>query len=274
MRHRLLLAAACLTAAAASPAQGDETDFPMAMQDIVITSHHAPIQITVRNISASTDPAERELRVVSANPQIEVTGQVWCKTALGTQAYATRVQAMIANVTLWANDDIFDVGNAGQSQIQTFPGNPEIANFDLDFTYEVPESWDPETLVELRMNPVEIVEDRLATFVQNGAGSAADFLRTTDVFETSVPLSVIGWCRWDEYEAGQEYMGVRKREIPVRIFYQGDPDIADPIVTVGGANQVAAQPAERARATLAPARGTQGTPPARTDPPRRARPNR
>lgn len=272
MAYRLHLVAACLAAAAASPALGDETDFPLPMHDIVITSHHAPFQITVRNISASTAPAERELRVVSADPQINVTGQVWCKSALGTQGYATRARAMIANVTLHANEDIFDIGNAGQSQIQTFPGNPEIANFDLDFTYQVPKSWDSETLVDLRMNPVEIVEDHLDSYVANAAGTAADFLRTTDVFETSVHLSVIGWCRWDKYEAGEEYFGVRKREIPVRIFYQGDPDIADPITTVGGASQVAAPPPDRARARVAPARGAETNPPARTSRPQRARP--
>ena len=67
------------------------------------------------------------------------------------------------------------------------------------------------------------------------------------------------------------YGGIRTIDLPVRIFYQGDPDIQDVITVSETPGTVQAPVPNRARATLGTARGAQTSPPARSTPPARAR---
>lgn len=268
----LLLSAGALCALATTGAIADETDFSTPVHDIIVTSNIPAINVSVRNVSQSQWAHERDLRMISADPVIEVSGQVWCKNALGTQAYAVRAQVIIANALVHGHE-LIALASSGASAPQTFPGNDALENFELEIDYDIPDSWDSSSLITFGMNPVKIVEERLETFVGNGAGTPADFLRVDDVFETTITVSVAGWCRWDEFVPGREYAGVRRIQVPVHIFYNGDEDIADRATTVNTAGTVQAQPENRARATTS-ARGAQTSPPARSTPPARSRPAR
>lgn len=263
------LALSALTA----PALADNTDFSFPIHDIIITSNIPMVNIAVRNMSNSTDPEDRDLRVVSQTPVIPVSGQVWCKQYENAEANATRAQIMFGNVIVRAGQngsEIFPLGPYSLSEIDSFNGTHNLENFQIDAAFEFPDSYDRNLLVDLTpFNPVRTVEHRLEQYVENGAGSEADFLRVDDVFQIQVTLNAVGWCDYESQNTSGEYAGARGVPMTVAIFYHGDPDIQDVIGTVGGANTVAAPPPDRARATTR-TRGAGTTPPARNSRPARA----
>ncbi|MEE2566103.1 hypothetical protein [Hyphobacterium marinum] len=264
-----LLASAAL-ALAASPAAADTTDLSFAVHDIIVTSNIPTVNISVRNMSASTDPAHRDLRMVSDDPVIAVTGQLWCKTFNTGQTAAERAQIMFGNANVAASQngaDILPIGPWGLSPVEAFSGTHALENFAINAVMDLPESWNG-GLTLGAFNPVEYVESRLEHFVEQGAGSEADFLRVDDVFETSVTLNAVGWCSYDSPNISGEYAGLRAIPMTIAIFYHGDADIQDTIQTVGGADAVAAQQPNRAR-DRASTRGNGATPPARTSTPAR-----
>jgi len=259
------------------PGFADQTDFSFPVHDILITSNIPTVNISVRNMSNSTDPEDRDLRVVSSTPVIPVTGQVWCKSYDHAETAALRAQIMFGNVNIVAEQGgagPMMLGPYSASGIDTFSGTHELENFAIDAALEFPDSFDRHALVNLDpFNPVRVVEDRMEFYVENGAGSEADFMRVDDVFETEITLNAVGWCGYDSNNINGEYAGARGVPVTVTIFYHGDADVQDVIQTVGGANTVAAQTPNRARGT-ATTRGSSATPPARTNRPARARPAR
>ena len=119
-------------------------------------------------------------------------------------------------------------------------------------------------------NPVREVEEHLEIFVENNAGTEADFLRQDDVFEIQLPISAVGWCNYNSGNLDNDYAGARYVTVTARIFYQGDDDIQNVIGTVsGGSGEIAAPVPNRARETTT-TRGSSSTPPARDTRPARA----
>jgi hypothetical protein len=260
--------------ALAVPAFADQTDFSFPVHDILITSNTQTVNISVRNMSNSTDPEDRDLRVVSSTPVIPVTGQVWCKSYDHAETAALRAQIMFGIVNIVAEQGgagPLMLGPYSASGFDTFSGTHELENFAIDAALEFPDSFDRHALVNLDpFNPVRVIEDRMEFYVENGAGSEADFMRVDDVFETEITLNAVGWCNYASNNTNGEYAGARGVPVTVTIFYHGDADIQDVIQTVGDANTVAAQAPDRAR-RAATTRGSSATPPARTNRPARAR---
>lgn len=264
-RH-FLVASAALALVPASVA-ADETFLPFAIHDILITSNIPIVNIGVRNISSSTDPADRDLRVVSSDADgISVSGQVWCKDSDSAQAYATKAQVQYGAI-LVHNNQIFGVTNHSPSAIQHFQGEDAIENYQIDAPLSVPNQGDNSPIASF--NPVNVVEDRLEHFVEQGAGTAADFLRVDDVFEAEVRLNAIGWCQYSSQSINGEYVGFRAAPVEVHIFYHGDPDIKDPITAMDTPGTLTAPAAPRARFKAKPRRATT-EPPARDDTPARS----
>lgn len=273
LKHTLIgsLALSALSA----PVIADQTDFSFAVHDIIVTSNIPAVNISVRNMSNSTDPAERDLRMVSDDPEFHVTGQVWCKSFNQGQTGALRARILFGNANVVAapnGADLLPLGTWGASQTQTFNGNHTLENFSIETTLDLPSSWNGGLNLGT-FNPVEYVEGRLDHYVEQGAGSEADFLRVDDVFETAITLNAVGWCSYQSQSTSGEYAGLRAIEVPVHIFYHGDPDIQDVITSVGGANTLTAPVPNRARGTST-ARGANSQPPATSEPPARARPQR
>lgn len=265
------LAAAALSA----PVFADQTDFSFAVHDIIVTSNIPAVNISVRNMSASTDPADRDLRMVSADPVFNVTGQVWCKTFNQGQTAALRARIVFGNANVVAapnGADLLPIGIWGMSQFQTFSGTHNLENFSIQTTLDLPSTWNGGINLGA-FNPVEHVEDRMEHYVEQGAGSEADFMRVDDVFQTTITLNAVGWCSYDSQSISGEYAGLRAIEVPVHIFYHGDEDIQDVITAVGGASTVAAPPPDRAHDRVSP-RSSGATPPARAGTPARSGPNR
>ncbi|GJL97877.1 MAG: hypothetical protein DHS20C06_16940 [Hyphobacterium sp.] len=274
MSLKYTLIGSIAAAALSVPVFADQTDFSFPVHDILITSNVPTVNISVRNMSNSTDPEDRDLRVVSSTPVIPVTGQVWCKSYDHAETAALRAQIMFGNVNI-----VSEQGGAGPLMIgpfsasgfDTFNGTHELENFAIDAALEFPDSFDRHALVNLDpFNPVRVVENRMEQYVENDAGSEADFMRVDDVFETQVTLNAVGWCDYDSNNTNGEYAGARGVPVTVTIFYHGDADIQDVIHTVGGANTVAAQTPDRARRATT-TRGSSATPPARNNRPARAR---
>ncbi|PWE16923.1 hypothetical protein DDZ18_09415 [Marinicauda salina] len=268
----------CAAAAALAPAALAEgtTDLSSRVHDIIVTSPVPQVQVTVRNVAASTDPADRDLRMVSDDPMIAMTGQVWCNSYDYASNWAQRAQLLVGETTVAVSEggaDPFPLGIWDNSEMQYFEGEDALENFDLEFVLDLPHDWDPDQAVTLFFNPVALVENHLETFVENNSGTEADFLREDAVFETTVTLSAAGWCRYDSNSIHGEYAGLRQFDMPIRVFYQGDADIADVPTIVGTPGAVTTPVPDRAREVVS-TRGSDAEPPARTDPPARARPVR
>lgn len=265
----LLLAGAM--ALASTPALADQTDLSFPVHDIIITSNIPAVNVSVRNVSASTDPAQRDLRMVSADPVLQVTGQVWCKSYNTADTAALRARVMYGNaqvVTAQNGADILPVGPWSLSQTQTFSGTHTLENVSISSTMNLPDSWNGGVNLA-GFNPVEFVEGRLEHFVAQNAGSEADFLRVDDVFVTTVTLNLVGWCSYESQNTSGEYAGLRAVEVPVHIFYHGDPDIQDVVTPYGGSGTIAAQQPPRARGVARP-HGADSRPQARAATPARA----
>ncbi|MCW5725063.1 MAG: hypothetical protein KIS81_08890 [Maricaulaceae bacterium] len=246
MKPTTLLAGALAFAIAAAPAAADtELSFPV--HDIVITGNIPAVNVAVRNMSGSPHPAHRLLRVISPDPVVNVSGQVWCQNYNHASTAARGAQVLFGNVFLHQSPngvDVVTLGAWASSARHPMNGSQTLVNFQISTPMNLPQTWDSQALVTLGFNPVQVVEQRLAQYVQQG-GSAAQFLRTDDVFETTVTLNAAGWCQYQTQNINGEYAGVRRVQLTVRIFYQGDRNIDEhPTVaqTPGGIN--APQPSQ------------------------------
>ena len=273
MKHltTLLLAGAAMTALC-QPVLAQESDYAPGVDRIELQSNIPPLMITIRNMAASTDPADRDLRVVSANPQFTVSGRMYCEV-FGPGDYG-RVDDMSANfggnVHLHSTGQGTPVQTAftywGESQNDS--GQNPAADFELDLEMAVPQ--EASGLVSFNWNPVDYVETRLEQFLANNAGSAADFLRQDDVFNHQIRLNLVGHCLYNAGYGDRVRGGYEKISVPVNIFYQGDEDIRDVLTLVDGSDNTIAAPApDRARRATA-TRGSQTQPPATNSPPARA----
>ncbi|MCF8878317.1 hypothetical protein L5876_00625 [Hyphobacterium sp. SN044] len=268
MRNLLLVGAMAL---ASTPALADQTDLSFAVHDILITNNIPAVNISVRNMSASTDPAQRDLRMVSVDPVIQVNGQVWCKSFNTADTAALRARVMYGNANVVAAQngaDILPVGPWSPSAVQNFSGTHTLENVSISSTMNLPDSWNGGVNLG-GFNPVEFVEGRLEHFLAQNAGSEADFLRVDDVFVTTVALNLVGWCSYESQNISGEYAGLRAIEVPVHIFYHGDPDIQDVVTQYGGSGTIAAQTPPRARGVTR-TNGADTRPPARAATPARA----
>jgi len=91
-------------------------------------------------------------------------------------------------------------------------------------------------------------------------------LRVDDVFETTITMNAVGWCEYNSQIIDGRYAGLRRIEVPVHIFYHGDPDIEDTaaVVQSGGTLQAPSPPPTPGYASPPTRRGA---PPARRQSP-------
>lgn len=257
----------------ASPALAQTSDYSDGIDFVEIQSNIPIVNITVRNVANSTDPADRDLRVTSANPEFEISGRLECTMyGPGNYARAHSVRASFGTqLTLHATGEgigVQDMLAFWKSDEQAFSDQYRSANFELDMEMALPQQ--KSGLVSFMWNPVDYVEDRLETYVDNGAGSEADFLRQDDVFNTQLNLNIVGECMRPISNNTYLRAGYQTYPVAINIFYQGDDDIQDVIQTVSNADTVAAPTPDRARRATA-TRGAETAPPARTSRPARAR---
>lgn len=257
----------------ASPALAQSSDYSNGIDFVEVQSNIPMINITVRNVANSTDPADRDLRVVSANPEFEISGRLECTMyGPGNYARAHSVRASFGTqLTLHATGEgigVQDMLAFWKSDEQDFSDQYRSANVELDMEMALPQQ--KSGLVSFMWNPVDYVEDRLETYVGNGAGSDADFLRQDDVFNTQLTLNVVGECMRSIGNNTYLRAGFQTYPVAINIFYQGDEDIQDVIQPVSNADTVAAPTPNRARRPTT-TRGAETAPPARTSRPARAR---
>jgi hypothetical protein len=244
----------------------DDSAMSFPVHDIIVSSNIPALNISVRNQSQSTNPAQRNLRVVSQAPVVNVAGQVWCKSFQNAQTRADTARVIFGNGGLASSPGGSNfLGGWSPSPVAELGGDEEVRNYTINAPVNLPDQG----AVWIGLNPVHHVEERLQNFVQNGAGSEADFLRVDDVFETTIKVNVVGWCEYEGQNVQGRYAGYRQIEVPVHIFYHGDPDIQDAIVGVGTANTLQA-PVPGPGPSFSPGQPSRrATPPARRTPPAR-----
>lgn len=258
-----LLAGATLMALSPGVAIADGSDMSFAVHDILVTSNIPAINISVRNLSPSPFPAMRNLRVTSPTPVLNVAGQVWCKSFQNAHTRADEAQVMFGNASVISSPDgadVLTIGTWSASPVAQLGANETLRNYNIAAPVDFPDHWNGG--IALGFNPVREVEERMQQFVQNGAGTEADFLRVDDVFQTTITMNAVGWCEYDSQNlANKRYAGLRRIEVPVHIFYHGDEDIEDQVGTVGSSGTVQAPPSGR--------RGREAAPPSRRTSPSR-----
>lgn len=266
-----LMTGATLIALTPAIVAADDSAMSFPVHDIIVNSSLPALNISVRNQSQSTNPSQRNLRVVSQRPVVSVAGQVWCKSFPNAETRADAARVVFGNGGLASSPGGADfVGGWSSSPLVELGGNEEVRNYTINAPANFPDHWTG-GFITLGLNPVREVEERLQHFVQNGAGSEADFLRVDDVFETTIRVSVVGWCEYESQNLDGRYAGFRQFDVPVHIFYHGDPDIEDALVSVGSPGAVQA-PTPGPGPSFAPAQPPpRATPPARRTPPARGR---
>lgn len=246
-----------------SNATANDKDLHPVIDDIVITSDLPDLMITVRNIAQSTNPADRDLRVIgSTNQDIMVSGELHCQQSDVAQNAARKAQVMYGDVSINDyNNQLMYLGTShSHSDVLEFGGTTPIRHFQIDAPVSYPEHHN--ALVNLApFDPIGIVEARMDSYVQNNVGSQADFLRTDDVFETPLRMNLIGWCHYQGGSINEEFVGYNSQVSTARIFYQGDGDIQEPHQVTPGNIQAPAVGLQRAQA--------ENPPRARNDAPRR-----
>lgn len=263
------LIGAALVALTATAAAASDAEMSFAIHDVSVTSNIPALNISVRNMSASRLPAQRNLRVTSPKPVLSVAGQVWCKSFDFAHTRAASAQVMFGNAHIASSPDgadVYPIGPWSPSPKVNLGADETLRNYSINAAVEFPDHWAGG--VSLGFNPVKVVEERMQQFVANGAGSQADFLRVDDVFETTIKLNAVGWCEYESQNIEGRYAGVRRIEVPVHIFYHGDPDIEDTAAVVQSGGTLQAPPPPPGPA-YAPAQGRQGAPPSRRRAPSR-----
>jgi hypothetical protein len=267
-----LLAGATLMAFVPGAAIADDSDMSFAVHDIIVTSNIPAINVSVRNLSPSPFPAMRNLRVTSPTPVLNVAGQVWCKTFQNAHTRADAAQVVFGDAALVSTPDgadIMPIGTWSPSPVVQLGANETLRNFNINAAFEFPDHWNGG--IAFGFNPVREVEKRMEQFVQNGVGTEADFLRMDDVFETTIKVNAVGWCEYDSQNlSNKRYAGYRQIDVPVHIFYHGDPDIEDQVTAVGSRGTIQAPPPPPGP-SYAPSSGRRGRDAA--PPPRRAPPS-
>ena len=228
-----VLAAVVAVLVAVPALASDQGDWSLGVASIGITSATSSFNVAVRNISPSTDADERELYVVSAPPDYSLSGQVFCKPILGGTTRLVSSQLLFGNALLQTTAEgttILDWGVWDESAPIVYGGNIESANAHFDHAIDLPPTWNGG--IELGFNPVKVVEDRLADYV-DGGGSAVDFLRTDDVFEVQIAVNLAGTCQNTSDYGVKLYSGYTRRWITARVFYEGDPNLHEqPAITL------------------------------------------
>lgn len=226
LTHVVVALVATMTAGSA---RADQTDWSLGIASIGIVSATPMIHVTVRNVSNSTSSDKRQLATVSPPPAYSLDGQVFCKAILGGSTRLVESQLLFGTPVVLVNEagaGIWPIGVWDSSDPIEYDANISSADVSFDHLIDLPTTWNGG--LELGFNPAKVVEDHLATWVQNG-GSAADFLRQDDVFEVQIPVNLVGVCRNTSSYGVHEYAGYTRRWITASVFYQGDPDVVDPI---------------------------------------------
>ncbi|MFY7851229.1 MAG: hypothetical protein ACOVQ6_05520 [Brevundimonas sp.] len=236
-----LMTGATLIALTPTLVAADDLQLSFPVHNITVTSNIPALSISIRNQSQSTNPAQRNLRVVSQTPVLHVSGEVRCKSFPNANTRADAAQVIYGGGVLTPSGDTATafVGGWSASPVIELGDDQEARNFSINAPLNLPNGGG---VFSYGFNPVHYVEERMQKFVQNGAGSEADFLRVDDVFETTIRMNVVGWCEYQNQSLYGRYAGFRQMTVPVRIFYHGDPDIEDQMVGVGAAKRLQAPP--------------------------------
>lgn len=260
MRHSLLIVFALVMSGAA---HANGSSFPSAVKDVTIGNTIPAQIISVRNTANSTDPADRKLRVTSQDPNIATSGLLKCKSfANSGQAKVHSVRSIVASVNVDSVDG-FETFGLGKSGPIIFEQDTGSIGYQLTAKLSVPKQGS-NALINLGFNPVNFVESRMKTFVANGAGTEADFMKTDHVFDTELSVAVIGRCQHNFGGGNKVYAGFRSRTFSVKIFYKADEDIRDAITAIDGVNAIDDPKPKRAK-PKAKTRQSETAPPARRE---------
>ena len=192
------------------------------------------LDVSVVNLSGSSDAEERELTVVSSAPEIAVNGQVLCEEG----STVTEIKFLMGTVGIYNGKQLQEgfIWDSAEPLVYDTVSRGRLFSFDEEV--ETPLTFDRHAgIVISGFDPVRVVEWELLKFVLNG-GSVVDFLRTDDVYETTFEVHAVGIC---DTGSGEKHF-YETREVTAYIFYHGDPNITPQVVGGGEKDVVADAP--------------------------------
>lgn len=221
IRNALALAALAIPVAALA---GDETHLGPTVLVMEIEKPIPPGNVSLKNAATSKIASKRDMVALGSNPKFTVAAKAFCKPG----SKLTAMQVFLSKVVI-NNNQVYDFSSWGSSPKLTGMAGQVGARIDIPVELKVAKRAGP-GLDALTFNPAAAYEKMLAAYVAKGH-TAAQYLRETQAFDMTVPVSLVAWCRMDananSLMAGKTYPGVVTREVTVTVLYNGDPAIVD-----------------------------------------------
>jgi hypothetical protein len=231
----LLALGAALTGA---PARAGE------LAEVEILTAPSVVHVRVENTSGSPWPEDMRLEVTSGPMELHLTGEAQCYEG----ASLTRLQLLLGEAFLVQKPlgtGILHLGWAEGDPEQFDVGETDGSSWSLSHSVGFPTATFDGALywVASGQHPAYAVRTELLQRIAAG-GSAADFLRTDQVFERRFKVHAAASCVLHGGASSPIDAALATREVDMVIFYKGDPNISS--VVVGGPDelQVGDQPAE------------------------------
>jgi hypothetical protein len=233
----LLALGAALTGA---PARAGE------LAEVEILTAPGSLHISVENTSGSPWPEDMRLEVTSGPLELHLSGEAQCyEGASLTSLQVLLGQAFIVKYPLGTG--VLQMGWSESDPETWAVGETDGSSWLLSHSVDYAGLYAAHDLnlfgLDHAQHPAYFVHSQLLQHLGAG-GSAADFLRTDQVFEASLKVNVGAGCTLHAGANSPIGAALDTREIDVLVFYKGDPNISS--VVVGGPDdlQVGDQPAE------------------------------
>ncbi|HST92677.1 MAG TPA: hypothetical protein VLJ13_10830, partial [Brevundimonas sp.] len=133
-----------LLALPANAAAASDVDMSFAVHNVSVSSNIPALNISVRNMAASRLPAQRNLRVTSPKPVLNVSGQVGCKSFNAAHTRAASARILFGNANIVSSPDgadVYPIGPWGQSPMVNLGADETLRNYSISASVDFPDHW-------------------------------------------------------------------------------------------------------------------------------------
>lgn len=189
------------------------------------------MHVILRNTSANKHVSSVKIEPKSSTMQIPLEGHVKCEKDKDTNF--SEAKAYWGPVDLFV-DTITDTGalysasyNASNTTWNGVSGGKWITESGNDQPFSVPLSSIKQGSPAVRLDPVEELNKKLATHLNQGKDKA-DFYKHDQFMTVNRVVSLAGWCRKTiSFSQAVSKAGYRSIPVQVNIKYEGDPAVND-----------------------------------------------
>lgn len=231
----------CLLLLAAAPAHAASGQTSAYVSKVSFEKTLPAVVFKIGNTSSQTTSDARDIRVLGSPQPLSVSGSVQCQQ--GAQAAGAEFYQARAYVSAASTPNYHLVTLAQPSATADLPQTRRIEAVQMVVPVDYQDGVG-NSLINLGLAPAALFEQRLANHVAKG-GSAADYLRQTQAFESAMSVTLVGYC----FRQGEPrlHLGTAPAEVKLIILYDGDLRIQDGIGPRAGAKGLKAPAGPRVR---------------------------